>query len=172
MNRTTENTVSEQGVNPNNPPLPPDVPGIRELRWVSAEELDDNPSNWRKHPPRQMKALAASIQENGWAGALLYNENTNRLIDGHARKQLVLKAARKSGNRLVPVLVGRWSEEQEKRVLATLDPISAMAEVDTELLRKLTKEVEADLAETTEAMEEENKQVFEAVATELTTPGR
>ena len=49
MSQPIQNSVSEQGVKTNKPALPPDVPGIRELRWVSAEELDDNPGNWRKH---------------------------------------------------------------------------------------------------------------------------
>lgn len=141
--------------------------GIRELRWVPADQLDDNPRNWRKHPDRQMKALAASIRENGWAGALLYNEVTGRLIDGHARKLLAIRAAKESGSNLVPVLVGRWTEEQEKRILATLDPISAMAEADTELLRKLTAELDSDLEEVGAKMEEENREAFQSIAREL-----
>lgn len=145
-------------------PLAPDMPGIRELVWMPADKLNDNPANWRRHPPRQMKALSASIKENGWAGALLYNEVTKRLIDGHARKQHTLKA---SGSDLVPVLVGRWTEEQEKRVLATLDPISAMAEADTALLRKLTAEIDKDLAEATSMVEEESREAITSLTNEL-----
>lgn len=134
--------------------------GIRELRWVPANQLKDNPANWRKHPRRQIEALNASLKENGWAGALLYNEVTGRLIDGHARKLV-------SGSQLVPVLIGRWTEEQERRVLATLDPISAMAETDTALLRKLTDQLDKDLDAAIGKMEEESRQTFQTVAKEL-----
>lgn len=145
----------------------PETSGVRELVWVPAKDLADNPANWRRHPPRQMKALAASIKENGWAGALLYNEITGRLIDGHARKQCALQAAKSSGSGLVPVLVGRWTEEQERRILATLDPISAMAEMDEQALRNLTERMDRDLEQATEKMEEETRETFHTITREL-----
>src|SRR5260370_23230818 len=75
------------------------------LEWLAAKTLSDNPANWRRHPGKQLTALKDVLAEVGWAGALLYNERTKRLIDGHARKKV------SSGK--VPVLVGSWSEEQE-----------------------------------------------------------
>ena len=43
--------------------------------------------NWRGHPEAQKKLLSAVMSEVGWAGALLFNEVTGRLIDGHARRR-------------------------------------------------------------------------------------
>lgn len=108
-------------------------PGLR-LEWMRPEDLADNPANWRRHPERQTDALSAALASVGWAGALLYNEQTKRLIDGHARK-----AVTKTGR--VPVLVGSWTEEQEKLILATLDPLAALAEADTAALDKLLRDI-------------------------------
>jgi hypothetical protein len=43
----------------------------------------------------------------------------------------------------IPVLVGSWTEE-EKKILATLDPIAAMAEADPADLAALLAEVETE----------------------------
>ena len=79
------------------------------LEWMYAEELDGNPRNWHLHPYAQEAALRDAKQEVGWAGALLYNERTKRLIDGHLRKKIAKKRER------IPVLVGSWSEEEEAK---------------------------------------------------------
>lgn len=110
---------------------PPGYQGVTDLWFVKAGELTSNPVNWRKHPARQTEALQASITANGWAGACLYNLSTGRLIDGHARKGL-------DPNQYVPVLVGRFTERQERSLLATFDPISAMATSNDSLLKQLT----------------------------------
>jgi hypothetical protein len=106
------------------------------LEWVEAGSLADNPDNWRRHPRGQMAALKGMIDDVGWAGALLYNETTGRLIDGHARKNAV------GPQTIVPVLVGRWTSEQEKRILSTLDPLAAMAEADGDALESLLADVD------------------------------
>lgn len=98
---------------------------------MEAGSLKANPDNWRKHPAHQVAALRESIADVGWAGALLFNERTNRLIDGHARRDNA------EPTELVPVLVGNWDAQQERRILATLDPITALAEPDPEALGKL-----------------------------------
>ena len=104
------------------------------LEWRTPEELADNPANWRKHPDAQSKALAGLVGEVGWAGAALFNEQTGRLIDGHLRKKI-------PANLLVdgrmPVIIGNWTEEQERRILLTLDPLAGMAETDTAALQSL-----------------------------------
>jgi hypothetical protein len=107
------------------------------LEWRSPAELADNPRNWRTHPEAQLKALAGAVAEVGWAGACLYNERTGRLIDGHARR----KIAQAEGCDRVPVLVGSWTEEQEAKILATLDPLAGMAKADSVKLDALLQEV-------------------------------
>src|SRR5579859_3568175 len=99
------------------------LPSLR-LEYLDPESLASNDLNWRSHPSEQTKALADVIAEVGWAGALLYNERTKKLIDGHARKDLF------AGKGPVPVLIGSWTEAQERKILATLDPLAAMAKAD------------------------------------------
>lgn len=99
---------------------------------MTASELTENPMNWRTHDQAQLEALDEVLGKVGWAGTLLYNLATNRLIDGHARLQL-----RKESDEKLPVLVGTWTEEQERLILATLDPIASKAGADTERLKAL-----------------------------------
>ena len=120
----------------------PEAPGLR-LEWWEADRLTEHPANWRRHPTRQKQALARLLREVGWAGALLYNERTGRLLDGHLRKEL-------ARGQQVPVLVGSWSEEQERKILALLDPLSALAEPDPQCWQELLaglEDVDAHLAE-------------------------
>ena len=42
----------------------------------------------------------------------------------------------------LPVLIGDWTEEQEKKILLSLDPVAAMAEADKAALERLMAEVE------------------------------
>jgi hypothetical protein len=106
-----------------------ELPKLR-LEYLDPAELESNPANWRDHPQRQLNAIEDVISEVGWAGALLYNERTKRLIDGHARKE-------KFQGKKVPVLIGSWTEEEEKKILATLDPIGAMGEANQAALAEL-----------------------------------
>ena len=108
------------------------TPPLR-LEWIEAGTLEDNPANWRKHPPEQIAALHALIEDPavGWAGALLYNEQTGRLIDGHGRK------ADRPPDELVPVLVGSWAPAAERKILLTLDPVGAMATAARQQLQNL-----------------------------------
>jgi len=123
------------------------------LEWIEAGSLSENPHNWRKHSPEQLQSIRdlVSDPEIGWAGACLYNERTKRLIDGHARKSV------SDPKQLVPVLVGDWTEAAEKKILATLDPVCAMAQGDAEAYAKLVEAVTAeslwvrDLLHTTQA---------------------
>jgi DNA modification methylase len=111
--------------------------GNLRLEWIDPKTLTPNPANWRRHPKAQKDALEAVIGEVGWAGALLYNETTGRLIDGHLRQEI-------SHDGPVPVLVGKWTEAQERLILATLDPIAALAEAESDALDALLKTVETE----------------------------
>lgn len=126
----------------------PDNPPLR-LEWRSPAELAENPKNWRRHPQTQLSALTDVIGEVGWAGACLYNERTSRLIDGHARRKVALD----QGTTLIPVLVGDWSEADEAKILATLDPLAAMAEADASALDALLRDVQTSSAAVNEMLE-------------------
>jgi hypothetical protein len=96
--------------------------------------------NWRRHSQEQLQSLRELLDdpEVGWAGACLYNERTGRLIDGHARREVV------DPKTPVPVLVGNWTEEAEAKILATLDPVGAMATGDVAAYEALIAQVQAD----------------------------
>jgi hypothetical protein len=96
------------------------LPPLR-LEWRSPAELAEHPRNWRWHPDTQRAALADLIADVGWAGACLYNERTGHLLDGHLRKRI--GTAQRIDK--IPMLIGNGSEEQELKILATLDPIGA-----------------------------------------------
>jgi hypothetical protein len=115
---------------------PPDRP-LR-LEYIQASTLSPNPANWRRHPPGQMNALRQTLDRVGWAGALLFNEATGNLLDGHARLELV------KPEDFVPVMIGSWTPEREREILATLDPIAALARADETRLNELLAELEVD----------------------------
>ena len=111
---------------------------IKELRRVPASELAPHPKNWRTHPVEQLDALKGVLAEVGYAGAALARElpdGTLMLIDGHARTEV-------SGDSLIPVLVLDVTEEEADKILATFDPIGAMAGADARKLEELLREVQ------------------------------
>jgi hypothetical protein len=100
---------------------------------VAPSSLEAHPNNWRKHPDRQQRALAGVLSKVGWVQRVVVNKRTGRIIDGHARVELAVKR----GETSVPVVWVDLSEEDEKLVLATLDPIGALAEADDTKLEEL-----------------------------------
>jgi len=111
---------------------------VKELRYVPASQLQPNPKNWRTHPEGQQNALRGILAEVGIAGAVLARETPEgglMLIDGHLRAETL-------GNADVPVLVLDVNEAEADKLLATIDPLGAMAEADADKLRELLKEVE------------------------------
>jgi ParB-like chromosome segregation protein Spo0J len=74
----------------------------------------------------------------GIASAVLARETPEgglMLIDGHLRTETLHNAE-------IPVLVLDVSEEEADKILATFDPLGAMAESDADALRALLEEVE------------------------------
>ena len=110
----------------------------------SGEEAPDqllaNPSNWRIHPKAQQDALAGALDEVGWVQQVLVNQRSGFVVDGHARVALALTR----GEPTVPVLYVDLSPEEEALVLATLDPIGAMATADTAKLEELLAGISVD----------------------------
>ena len=108
------------------------------LEWVTAATLTPNPLNWRRHGREQLSAVKDLIDDVGWAGCLLYNERTKRLIDGHARLEVV------GPDDVVPVLMGSWDEATEAKILATLDPVAGMATADAAAFQALIDSMTVD----------------------------
>lgn len=95
--------------------------------------LIPNPKNWRKHPIWQRDALSGILDEVGWVQQVIINRRTGHVVDGHLRVEL--SAAR--GEDAVPVVYVDISEEEEKKILTVLDPITSLAEIDHQQLRTL-----------------------------------
>jgi ParB-like chromosome segregation protein Spo0J len=104
------------------------------------ERLAANPANWRVHPRHQRDALAGSLDTVGWVAQVLVNRRTGYVVDGHARVALALAR----GEPAVPVLYVDLSPDEERLVLATFDPIGALAGADGERLTALLAEVAVD----------------------------
>jgi DNA modification methylase len=114
---------------------------IRELRRVPVSELMPNLKNWRRHPDKQKKAMRAVLQEIGYADALLARQDESGqliLIDGHLRADV-------TPTQDVPVLILDVTEAEADKILATLDPLASMAELDTDAWRALIEGIDADL---------------------------
>lgn len=113
---------------------------VKELRRVQARALKPHPHNWRTHGKQQRAALAGVLAEIGYADALLARElpdGSLELIDGHLRAESTPELE-------VPVLVLDVTEAEAAKLLATLDPLAAMAGADAEHLEALLRDVDTD----------------------------
>lgn len=108
---------------------------------VDPEQLLAHPLNARRHPGAQRDALRESLGKAGWVDVVKVNVRTGHVIDGHARVEEAISAGA-----TVPVLYVDLDEQTERYVLATLDPISALATYDSEVLAELLQgqEIEAE----------------------------
>jgi DNA modification methylase len=140
---------------------------IRELRRVPASELRPNPKNWRTHPQAQADALKGVLAEIGIADAVLARElddGSLMLLDGHLRVETM-------GDQTLPVLVLDVDAAEGDKVLATLDPLAAMAESDAAKLDAILREVDtgspelqqmlADLADDAGLYQNDAKEIVE-----------
>ena len=110
---------------------------------VAAGELVPHPQNWRGHPASQGTVLAQTLGGVGWVQRVIVNQRTGRMLDGHLRAEL---ARRQGADTPVPVVYVDLSEDEERTILATLDPIAGMAIANEETLAGLVRSIEdADL---------------------------
>lgn len=105
---------------------------------VAPDQLIANPLNFRKHPQAQRDALRDAIAEVGFIRSVTVNKRTGNLIDGHERVWQALTTEQP----LIDVEYIDLSEEDEKKALATMDPISEMAQVDGAALDLLLRDVQ------------------------------
>lgn len=121
---------------------------MTEVHWQNrivgeGEEAPDqllaSPWNFRIHPHTQEQALTEVLRKVGWVTRIVVNQRTQRLIDGHLR----VVAAISAGEEKVPVTYVDLSEEEERLVIASLDPLSAMAGTDSVKLQELVRDIDA-----------------------------
>lgn len=120
----------------------------------SPESLLPNPANWRQHGAVQRQALTDVLGEVGLVQSVIVNRTSGHLVDGHLRVEL----AKSQGQPTIPVVYVELSEEEEHVILASLDPIAALASADREKLAELLSGIEnEDLADLVEAIARENR---------------
>jgi DNA modification methylase len=112
---------------------------IKELRRVKASDILPNPANWRTHPKAQQDAMRGILAEVGIADALLVRETPAglQLIDGHLRADVAPDSE-------WPVLVLDVDDKEAAKLLATVDPLAAMAETDPEKLKELLHQIDIE----------------------------
>ncbi len=108
---------------------------------VPADQLLANPSNWRIHPRAQQEALTGVLDDIGWVQEIIVNKTTGHVVDGHMRVEVAITRGES-----VPVKYVELTEAEELLILATIDPISAMAATDTAQLESLLANVNSDSA--------------------------
>lgn len=116
---------------------------VKKLVHVRASKLLPSIWNWRTHPEKQREVLRDVLGEIGIAGAVVareVSEGKYELIDGHLRQE-ELKAM---GDQKVPVLVLDVTEEEAFKLLASYDPISALAQTDQEKFSALLKKFDTN----------------------------
>jgi ParB-like chromosome segregation protein Spo0J len=114
----------------------------RIIRSGSADvsAITANPKNWRQHPQFQADALAGVLAEVGYVQSVIINERSGHLVDGHLRVALAEQHAEPS----VPAVWVDLDEAEETLILATLDPLSALAETNADALAALLAETSTD----------------------------
>ena len=112
---------------------------IKELRRFKGSDLAAHPKNWRKHPATQKQAMESVLASVGWADAVLARETPDglELIDGHLRSDM-------SPDDEIPVLILDVDEHEAEMILATHDPLAAMANANTDDLQALLDDFDDD----------------------------
>lgn len=104
------------------------------------DQLLANPRNWRTHPERQADVLRGVLADVGIVQTVIVNQRTGHLIDGHLRVMEALKA----GLPTIPVTWVDLTDAEEATILATLDPLAALAGTDTAQLDALLRDITTD----------------------------
>lgn len=125
--------------------MPKGSPGAFRSRIVgsgtaSPAEILANPRNWRQHPEEQEAALEGLLSDVGWVQQVIINRATGHLVDGHLRVAL----AKRRREPEIPVIYVDLTEEEERKVLATIDPIGGLATTDQAMLDALLEGVTSD----------------------------
>lgn len=105
------------------------------------DQLLANPANWRTHPPDQWDQMERVLGRVGWVQRVIVNRRTGHMVDGHLRVRLALQHDEET----VPVTYIDVSPAEEKLVLATFDPLGALASRDEEKLAELKEDVLREL---------------------------
>lgn len=124
------------------------------------EQLLANPKNFRVHPKEQQDALEGALDTIGWIQQVIVNQNTGHIIDGHLRVSLAMR----KGETRIPVIYVDLTQEEEDIALATIDPITGLANQDNELLQSLLAGIDLEdglLADFLDSLRDDDEEVGE-----------
>ena len=107
------------------------------------DQLLAHENNWRIHPGTQQAALKAVLQTVGLVQNVIISERSGKCLDGHLRIQMAIS----EGQQTIPITYVDVTPEEEKLILATIDPLSAMAVADEELLAAMRETMSAEFLE-------------------------
>jgi hypothetical protein len=100
---------------------------------VDPRSITEHPDNYRIHSALQANSLKGTIDDVGFLRSVTVNKRTGHLVDGHLRVALAIKAHQAT----VPVEYIDVSQAEELKILATIDPIAAMATADADKIDAL-----------------------------------
>ena len=106
---------------------------------MPAAQYNAHELNARRHPDYQREALVGSLNEVGWVAPVIVSSRTGKLLDGHARVEETIARDR---NALIPFVRVDVTEEEEKLILATFDPITNQAIYDKDALDALLRDIQ------------------------------
>ena len=124
---------------------------------VAPDQLLAHPNNWRTHGDFQQQALGGVLDDIGIVQSVIVNKTTGHLVDGHLRVALALRRHQPT----IPVVYVELTEAEEAEVLATLDPISALAGRDDENLQHVLAQINTDNADVQALLEKISGQPIE-----------
>lgn len=107
---------------------------------VAPGSLLDHPDNIVIHPPEQEAEMLTLLRTVGWAAPILVSETTGRIIDGHMRVSLAVRA----GIPRVPVDYVALSEEDERKALLYLRRSTSLARIDPVNLEVILTSIETN----------------------------
>lgn len=107
---------------------------------VAPDQLLAHPDNFRRHGKAQQEAMEAVFEDLGWVQNIVVNKRSGRVIDGHMRVELAMR----KGVPTVPVVYVDLTDEEERKALATIDPMGALATMDKEQTRDLLVGLDMD----------------------------
>lgn len=105
--------------------------------------LIPHPQAWRQHPVVQRDALLAMLDEVGWVQAVIVSHRSGYMLDGGLRRDAALQRRQE----LVPVVYVDVTEDEERLILAALDPIAGLASTDEKALSSLLADLKTESPE-------------------------
>ena len=111
-----------------------------EIREVEVSSLVPHPANYRKHPPRQVRNLADSLEKHGQYRTVVVQAGTNRILAGHG----VVEAAKQRGEETILANVIECDDGEALQVLVDDNELARHAEDDGEALAEVIATLHQD----------------------------